>query len=95
MFTHYILARIIGDIALFFGLFFLPWWLVAVAGVVFLFIYNDYIEIIILGALIDVLFSPYAYTMSVSSLLYTSTGALLYIISPFLKRRLRFYNQSS
>ncbi len=94
MSPHHFFPRLVCDATLFVGLFFLPWWLVAAMAIIFLFVFNDFIEIIVLGGLIDIIFSPTSQTLSFSSFIFTLSAAVLYFICPFLKRRLRFYNQA-
>ena len=48
--------RIIFDLILFFAIFYLPWWVIAILAFIGAFLWPMYYEIIAFGVLIDVLY---------------------------------------
>lgn len=87
------LLRILFDVGLFVGVFFVPWWLVFGIAIMLVFLFDYFIEVILLASILDILFSPFPHMFSTQSFLFTLIATGVYLVSPFLKKMLRFYNQ--
>ncbi len=81
--------RILCDISLFLSLFYLPWWFTTILGVVFLIYFNHFYEIIIIGALADMIYGIPRKIFFNAEFVNTLAAVLLYLLSSQLKRFLR------
>lgn len=81
--------RIFCDISLFLSLFYLPWWLTALLGLIFLIYFNHFYEIIIIGAIADMVYGIPRKVFFDAEFVNTLAAVLLYLLSTQLKRFLR------
>ncbi len=86
------MRRILADILLFASALFLPWWITILAAFACFFLFQYFVELIIIGFLLDVLFGVplprfggFQFVLSVISVLFFGVGT-------FLKRRMRVYH---
>jgi hypothetical protein len=82
-------ARIFFNIILFLSVFFLPWWISILLGLIFVFIFSEYYEIIVLGLLLDSLYSE---TGSFKSALFTLAAVVVFIVAFEIRKRMRIYS---
>jgi|GEM_PF-444709 hypothetical protein len=74
------------------------WWLILIAAIVFLFLYETYYEIILWGICCDALYglppslSPRLFNLFNMSYLATLISIALLFLGIFLKKRLTFYS---
>ncbi len=85
--------RILVDIVLLLGIFWLPWWIVFLAGIVCLFIFKSFYEVIILGLLIDSLYNAPVAQFYHFHFVITIVALIFFIISVIVKNKLRFYSE--
>ncbi len=69
------------------------WWMPLVAGIIFLFVFNSYYEIILWGVIFDALYTVipqngYDYRVHLGAFI----SLVLYFSGIFLKKRLAFYS---
>lgn len=83
------ILRIICDIALFLSLLYLPWWSTAILGTVFLLYFNHFYEIIIIGALADMIYGIPRKVFFNAEFLNTLMAVLLYLAANQSKKFLR------
>lgn len=85
-------ARILIDILIFCLIFILPWWLTVLLAAAFVFMYDRYAEILVVGFIIDSIYNVplggYFHFEFVASLICL----IVFVISFLVKRRLRFYS---
>jgi hypothetical protein len=85
--------RIFIDIILIFLAFLAPWWLAFTIGIILLFVFRTYGELIIIGLIIDTFYNAPVDRFYHIQFLLTLSAIFLVIISIHLKARLRFFNQ--
>jgi len=83
------MKRIIANVALLFGVFYAPWWLVILVAVLFTFWFRNYVELIIAGLCIDMLYGHGAATLF--PFVITLGSAAIFLVIAFLKTKLRIY----
>jgi len=81
--------RIMFDSALFLSLFFMPWWVTILLGVIFLYIFDSYFELLFLGFFIDVLYGK-GNTGFLLGYPFTVLGSLFFLLSYGVKEHLVF-----
>ena len=91
-FPSIILKRLASDILMLLLIAWAPWWIIIIAAVAFLFVYNSYYEIVLWGLCLDEIYGtshhiPY-------SLIATVVACLLFIAVYFLKKRLMIYRSA-
>ncbi|MEO8637785.1 MAG: hypothetical protein ABI430_02705 [Candidatus Taylorbacteria bacterium] len=73
------------------SVFFIPWWVVLGLGICFLFYFDSFVEILILGFMIDSVYnvssSHYLHFQFIISLL----SVVLFVFSTQIKKRLTIY----
>jgi hypothetical protein len=84
-------TRAIIDIALFVGIFILPWWAIFPVAIICLFLFNDFYEIFAIGFIFDNLYGVTTLFWFPFTFVYISLSAILFLTVNFLKRRLKFY----
>ncbi len=82
--------RITVEVVLFLGVFTLPLWLFCPAALIFLFVFENFYEIIILGIILDALYGIPTRYFAVPAL-YTLSAGALFIARNLLKKHLKFY----
>lgn len=83
------ITRIITDIVLLLCVFFAPWWITLLLGSVAAFFFRSFIEIIIVGLLLDLLFgAPGVGTFSLP-IIHTIITLVIYGVSVFIRARVR------
>ncbi|MDO8590389.1 MAG: hypothetical protein Q7R65_00220, partial [bacterium] len=82
-------TRIVLDIMLVLAVFALPLWLVCPAAIIFLFLFENFYEIIIVGIIIDSLYGVPLRFFPIP-VIYTASASFLFIARSFLKKHLRF-----
>ena len=86
-----ILKRIILTIFFLAFSYILPWWLTLIC-VYFLIIYFDfYVEGVLIVFIVDRLYTPYFYFFKSSMHVFLILGILIFVLSPFIKKRLLLY----
>jgi len=76
--------RIAADIILFLSILFLPWWLTTAIALLFLFFFHFFIEFVIAGFIVDMLFRAGDIPM------FGLSAVAIFIIISFLKTKLRY-----
>lgn len=56
------LNRVIWGVFLISAVYWLPWWVILILGLASLFYFNNYIEIVVIAILFDVLYGSYYFT---------------------------------
>lgn len=83
--------RICADLALFGFMFVLPWWATIVLFAIGMFVFDYFLEVLVMAFILDGYTGVPGETFyGLNSLLVSITGAL-FIVSIFLKTRLKFY----
>lgn len=83
--------RVIADILLFFLIFVGPWWLLIVLISAGIFLFRNYYESLGLAIFLDGLYSVPNVTFFGSGAFFTIIIAAIFLLSTFLKTRLKFY----
>jgi hypothetical protein len=84
-----ITTRIIADIVLLLCVFFAPWWVTFLLATIVAFSYSTFIEIIIVGLLLDLLFGAPGVGFFPFPFVHTIVGSVLYGVSVFIRARVR------
>ncbi len=87
------MKRVLVDIFLILSLFLFPWWITLAAGLIMLFIFDDFYEILFLGLGIDSLYNatiPIYYSFQFVS---TIIAIVLFVGVTMLKNMLRLYSK--
>lgn len=84
-----IIFRIFCDTSLLLSLLYLPWWLTALFGLIFLIYFNHFYEIIIIGAIADMIYGIPRKIFFDAEFVNTLAAILLYLFSIQLKKFLR------
>lgn len=82
-----ILKRIIFDIALFFAIFYLPWWVIVIAGFWGAFTFSFYYEIIVAGLLLDILYG--ARLLALEGIYNTIFAVGIFLVASYSKKAVR------
>ena len=85
--------RISIDIILILIAFLAPWWVAFSIGIILLFVFRTYAELIVIGLIIDTFYNAPVDRFYNIQFLLTIAAIILVIISIHLKARLRFFNQ--
>jgi hypothetical protein len=85
--------RIFIDIILVILAFIAPWWIPFAIGIILLFVFRTYWELIILGLIIDTFYNAPVDRFYNVQFILTILAIISVIISIHLKARLRFFNQ--
>ncbi|HEY4486918.1 MAG TPA: hypothetical protein VJB70_04270 [Candidatus Paceibacterota bacterium] len=83
--------RIIAQFIMLFSLLFLPWWVTALCGIVFLFFITSFYEIIFWGFLGDVLYGTQITSLYNFSYLMTVGALVLFVLMQYAKKEMRLY----
>jgi hypothetical protein len=86
------IRRITIDALLIIAAFIMPWWLVVIASVYFLFKFERFYEIILMGLVLDSLYSVPVKTYGDFELIFTVSAFSLYIVAIFARNKLKFYS---
>ncbi len=81
--------RIAADVIIFTCIFIAPFWLTAILGIVSLFLFPRYYEIIFFGFLSDALYLPVLGSIIITPILFSAI--LAYMLSVFIKPRVRMF----
>lgn len=81
--------RLILDLLLFLGVFVAPLWLLAIVAVIFLFVFEDFYEIIFLGIIADGLYG--LSSGLIGPVTYTLFASIFFLARSSLRRHLKFY----
>ncbi|MFA6094737.1 MAG: hypothetical protein WC757_02510 [Candidatus Paceibacterota bacterium] len=87
------MKRIIVDIILCIAAVFLPWWGTLIAVLACMFIFEWFIEGLILALIFDTLYGTPTVYFNGYVLVATYSTTILFMIVFFVKRRIRLYNQ--
>ncbi|MCK5027416.1 MAG: hypothetical protein KAS07_03280 [Candidatus Pacebacteria bacterium] len=79
-------GRIIYDIALLASILFFPWWIIVMVVCVGVILYEQYIECVIAGVVIDMLYGTYLFPV-----IFTLSFFCIYAIFGKLKKYVRIY----
>ncbi len=82
-------TRIITDIVLLLCVFFAPWWLTFALATIAAFSYRTFIEIIIVGLLLDLLFGAPGVGAFPFPIVHTIIALVIYGVSIFIRARVR------
>jgi hypothetical protein len=80
-----LIFRIIFAIAILFGIFLLPWWLVAIIAVAFIATFDSAYEIIALALVSDLFYSHQFFSVSI----FIPVGAIAALILVLISNRIR------
>ena len=81
------MSRIIANLIVIASVFLFPWWVPVLLSIAFVFLF-DYVEVILIGALLDGSYGMYGFPTA----LFTSLGLTLFLISLYIKPKLSLYN---
>jgi hypothetical protein len=84
------ISRIILNLIIIGSAFLLPWWCPFLLSLVALWYFN-YIEIILIGALLDTLYATSFHSWQ--HILFTLVGFLLFVLAEHIKPKLSFYSK--
>lgn len=87
------MKRIIADIVLCIAVVSLPWWGTLIAVLAGMFIFDWFVEGLVIAFIFDTLYATPTVYFSGHVLVATYSAALLFMIVFFVKRRIRLYNQ--
>lgn len=79
--------RIIFDVALLASIFFIPWWGVAILGFFGAFLFSSFYEIVIAGAIFDLLYG--ARSLTLYGFLGTFSAVCIFFLALYAKRSVR------
>ena len=85
------IKKIILDIILFFVILLCPWWLAVALAIALLFYFKNFSEIILFGLIMDIYYAKFAPSFNLFDYKLTLFFLVLYFISSFLKKRLKYY----
>jgi hypothetical protein len=80
--------RVIADVLIFLVVMMLPWWLILIFCLIALFCFDFYLEIVLVGFIIDCLYSPGGF---LGRFIFTLSFGVLLFLSLYLKKYLKFY----
>ncbi|MDP3996728.1 MAG: hypothetical protein Q8P86_03490 [bacterium] len=83
--------RVTADIIFFFFILFAPWWASVIFGLVCLFIFERYYEILVAGLALDVLYGVGASKNGGFPVIFTVSASFAFVASLYLKERIKFY----
>jgi len=86
------MKRIAINIAFFFSILFLPWWASALLGVISLFLFSSFYELIFWAFVSDLLYGAPVVSLYGFNVIFTLSALVLFIAVEFLKKSIRFYN---
>jgi len=81
--------RIAFDLVAVVSALLMPWWFTAVLVVVLLFLFRDYYESLLLGFIVDIVFSAPTALFNDFQFVFTAVFAALFIVSLLVRRQLR------
>ena len=84
--------RIVLDIVILIALVFTPWWVTVILAVIGLFLYSNYVEIILWFLALDMYFTPPHFTLAGIGILTISALIALPLVA-YLKQHLVFYTR--
>lgn len=84
-------TRIIADFVIFFLIFIAPWWLTLFLVCVGVFFFEHFFESILFALLMDGFHGQEGMTFFKINALFTIIVSVVFIVSIFLKTRLKFY----
>jgi hypothetical protein len=87
-----LMLRIFSIIFLLITAFISPSYLVAIMAVILIFVFNNYIEAVFFGLLLDILYSGNTVFGFHFKLFFFVLLGLIYLISPKIKKMLKFYS---
>ena len=83
--------RLVAQCIMFFSLLFLPWWVTAIAGILFLFFLPSFYEIIFWGFLGDMLYGAHITSLYNFSYVMTAGALVLFALIYVAKKEMRLY----
>jgi hypothetical protein len=83
------LNRVIWGVFLITAIFWLPWWVILIFSLASLFYFDNFIEIVVIAILADVLYGSYYFT-EFPYLISLSSIVLLFVIIKFKKNLLAY-----
>lgn len=86
-----ILSRFSGNIVLFISAIIFPWWLAVALSIYLFFKFDNYIELIILGLIFDILYGVDTSDTITGLPVLSVIGLSLFIILSIFKKRMRTY----
>ncbi len=86
--------RLIFDIILVSTIFFLPWWVSVMLGVIAAFIFHDFYELVVVGVIIDSLYNASIPRFYHFQFVVSVSLVVIFILIQYIKPKLRFYTQN-
>ncbi|MEX0933809.1 MAG: hypothetical protein WD003_00920 [Candidatus Paceibacterota bacterium] len=83
--------RLIANAILFVSLLYLPWWLFLVLGIIFLFIFRSFYELVGWSLVVDLLYGTDTSLFFNTHFLMTQGALVLLVVSSIVKKYIRFY----
>lgn len=87
--TRYIAKRVVADLLLMTGAFFLPWWVVLLCASVLFFVFDRFFELFFLAFLMDLLYAVPLARFGQFEFVLSLASVPLYGILVFIKKRMR------
>jgi hypothetical protein len=85
------IKRLIANIVLLLSIFFMPWWITLLLGVIFISIFPNFYEIFIMGILMDLLYSYPKELFFNFNQIFSLGVILIFVFIEKIKKYLRFY----
>jgi len=70
----------------------MPWWFSLLLAVILFFLFNNFVEIIIAGLLIDIIYGVPQVTFLNFSFIGGLGGLIIYLLGIYFKKGLKFYH---
>ena len=87
------MKRILLDIILLLVIIMLPWEVSVLVGLFILFYLKSFTEFILFGLILDIFHSGVSLQSNISAYRFTLAFIVIFLISYFLKKRLKFYSR--
>ncbi len=84
------LLRIVVGLVALLSVFVLPWWFSFILGILFLFLFEFYIEAVLFAWMMDTLYSNQSWFLG--AYLLTMSMVAIFVLAEFLKKRIVYYD---
>ena len=92
VFDRKIIHRIVADTFLFLAVLFSPWWIVLFVAVAFVFAFNNFKEVFVVGIALDSLYGTRLVNVYGFYLFFSLFFLLLWFFGEVIKKKMRFYS---
>ncbi|MEK7556075.1 MAG: hypothetical protein AAB523_02175 [Patescibacteria group bacterium] len=85
------IKRAIADVCILLSVLYAPWWVTAFIGILFVFYFSNYYELIAAGVLVDVLYGNNSTPLFHIPFIFSIDSVVFYVLVQFLKTKMRMY----